>query len=122
VSDTFIIALPYDRPPLTANQRLHWAAKAKLTRELRGGAAATTAHVPSMELCQVELTWFVTDKRRRDVDNLMPTLKALCDGLVDSGIVPDDTPDMMRKLMPEIIYMGKGEGPARMELKIVRLK
>jgi crossover junction endodeoxyribonuclease RusA len=122
VSDTFIIALPYERPPLHGNQKVHWAVKAKHTRELRGGAAASTAHVPPMVLCQVLLTWFVTDRRRRDADNLMPTLKPLCDGLVDSGIVPDDTSEFMDKLMPKIILLGKGEGPARMELKIVRLK
>ena len=30
----------------------------------------------------------------------MPTLKALCDGIVDAGIVKDDAPTFMVKDMP----------------------
>ncbi|WP_162786781.1 hypothetical protein [Janibacter anophelis] len=37
------------------------------------------------------------DRRRRDEDNLFATLKPLADGLVDAGVVADDTPDLMRK-------------------------
>lgn len=33
-------------------------------------------------------------------DNLVPTLKAAADGLVDAGVVRDDTPDLMTKVMP----------------------
>ena len=55
----------------------------------------------------VELVWFVTDKRRRDADNPVLTLKALCDGLVDAEIVPDDTPEYMTKLPVRIEYRPK---------------
>jgi hypothetical protein len=43
-----------------------------------------------------------TDARRRDVGNLYPSAKALVDGLVDYGLIPDDDdrhligPDMRR--------------------------
>ncbi|MGC5249629.1 hypothetical protein ACPXB3_22225 [Gordonia sp. DT219] len=32
---TITIELPYAKPPLHANQRLHWAAKARITSQLR---------------------------------------------------------------------------------------
>lgn len=68
------------------------AAKAK---EL--GIPRNQAHVST------QLVWLTPDKRRRDEDNIVATAKAAWDGLVDYGIVPDDTPDYMTKLMPAII-------------------
>lgn len=73
------------------------------------GLLARQAKVPAMVRCRVELTWFVADKRRRDVDNLAWTLKPLCDALAgtrqwDHRIVEDDTPEFMEKPMPGIVY------------------
>lgn len=98
--------LPYERPPLNANQRMHWAKKAALTKQVRAASfyAAKSAGVLRCDKVRVTLTWFVRTTTRRDADNVVPTLKALCDGLVDAGIVPDDTPDLMQKVMPVITY------------------
>lgn len=52
----------------------------------------------------------VADRRKRDEDNVVPTLKALCDGLVDAKVVKDDTPQYMVKNMPVIEYR-KGAKP-----------
>lgn len=99
------LVLPYLRPPITANQRHHWARKAKLTRQVRNAAQllARAEHVPELGRCAVRLVWTVTDRRRRDADNLVPTLKACADGLVDAGVVADDVPALMTKHMPEIV-------------------
>lgn len=98
------LVFPWLSPPLSANQRLHWARRARLTADVRNATAllARQAGVPAMGRCEVTLVWTVTDKRRRDTDNLYPTLKAACDGLVDAGIVPDDTPEFMVKHAPVI--------------------
>ncbi|MEV5543094.1 hypothetical protein AB0L13_40365 [Saccharopolyspora shandongensis] len=102
---TYSLALPYERPPLTANQRMHWAPKAEITKNIRHTAAtlARNAKVPALDRCAVRLVWTVTDRRRRDADNLVPTLKACADGLVDAGVVADDVPALMTKHMPEIV-------------------
>lgn len=97
--------LSFTRPPLSENQRFgHWAQKAKLVRAVRSEAKLRAKHlkIGPLDGCTVELHYQPRDKRRRDADNLIPTLKALCDGLVDAGIVPDDTPDYMTKKMPKI--------------------
>lgn len=52
----------------------------------------------------VGLVWYVPDRVRRDEDNPTPTLKALCDGLVDAKLVPDDTPEWMTKRTTRIVY------------------
>jgi|GEM_PF-715921 len=78
---------------LTANQRAHWAVRARLTRTLRH-AAAISARAQGIEpMRRAHLTVHVSwpDRRRRDVHNVMPTIKAIVDGLVqDAGVLPDD--------------------------------
>lgn len=111
-----VIRFNYPTPPLTANQRLHWRKRAELTRQVRTATAYMASEIPELERCAVTLTWYVADKRRRDADNLVPTLKACCDGLVDAELVKDDTPDLMTKHMPVIRYE-KGCTP-HLELRI----
>ena len=118
---SWLITFPYERPPLTANQRMHWGQKMTLTRKVRKVAAAETAHIPALTKCRVQLVWLVTDNRRRDVDNVVPTLKAMCDGIVDAGIVPDDTPEYMEKLMPVISRVDKSFGPSQLQLIVEEL-
>lgn len=83
--------------PLSLNSRAHWGAKAAATKRWRSFAAMHADRYPELPYVDVTLTWVVSDRRRRDEDNLYPLLKALCDGLVDAGVVPDDTPDRMGK-------------------------
>lgn len=108
---THTIVYAWRTPPLTANQRLFWAAKADITRTARRLTAtlAQNADIPPMAKCEVQLTWYVTDNRRRDTDNLYPTFKVCCDALVDAGVVPDDTPQYMTKAAPQIIRVDEGQ-------------
>lgn len=100
----YVLTLDYARPPLTLNDRLHWAPRNALTQALRSHAGfwARSLRLGTVPLIEVTLTWFVKDERVRDADNIVPTLKALCDGLVDGALVVDDTPRYMRKHMPVI--------------------
>ena len=99
-----VITFDWTSPPLTANQRHHWRKKADITRKVRAAADKAARDIPYLDKIRVGLTWVVRTQHRRDVDNTVPTLKALCDGLVDADIVPDDTPEFMVKTMPEIKY------------------
>lgn len=38
----------------------------------------------------------------------MPTQKAVVDGLVDAGVVPDDTPEFVVEDMPVLALVAKG--------------
>ena len=101
----WVISLPWTTPPLHANQRLHWAARARLTRTVRDVTATLVRQcvVISVERCEVTLFWAPATRRRRDgQDNIVPTLKACCDGIVDAGVVPDDTQEVMVKHMPVV--------------------
>ena len=107
---TWELRLPWTTPPLSANDRRHWRAQAARVKEVRDyvRAAAWNSEFtgrPAPHLAErvaVTLTYYPRDRRRRDADNLVPTLKACCDGLVDAQVVDDDTPDLMTKHMPII--------------------
>lgn len=105
----WLIDLPYTAPPLTANQRLHWAPKAELVKQIRGDVAtlARSKRLPlGLDRIEVTLHWQAPDRRRRDSDNLYPTLKACIDGLRDAGVVVDD--DSTRVTSNCVVH----EGPA----------
>jgi crossover junction endodeoxyribonuclease RusA len=93
-----------DAPPLTANQRLHWAEKNRRTQMVREHVAwrAREAKVGAQEHVVVQLHFVPPDRRHRDPANLTATQKPAVDGLVDAGVVPDDTPRYVTELMPVI--------------------
>ncbi|QDF20231.1 hypothetical protein SEA_BRAN_49 [Corynebacterium phage Bran] len=101
----YTLWLPYALPPLTANQRMHWRRKADTVRDVRyaTNVLARNAKLPQgVEHVTIELHYTPRDRRRRDASNLMPTQKAVVDGLVDAGLVPDDTPDYVTETIPTI--------------------
>lgn len=106
------LVLPYAAPPLTENQRMHFRQKAALVAAVRQETAtlARCSQLPRNSAhVAVSLHYAPTTNHRRDADNIVPTLKAACDGLVDAGIVSDDTPREMTKHMP-VIHPKRAEG------------
>ena len=88
--------LPLTRSKLiTANDKLHWAARARLTKQIRqwgyllGREGEGVARL-GLTHARVEVEFAYPDRRRRDRSNLSPTVKALMDGLIDAGLLPDD--------------------------------
>ena len=120
---TWEIRLPWTKPPLSLNDRSHWRAKAQATAQVRGltreavvaACWGDKVHLKLPPRVAVLLTYVPRDKRRRDADNLVGTLKACCDGIVSAGLVADDTPDLMLKHMPVI---AEPDGDPRLVLVI----
>ena len=88
--------LPLTRSKLiTANDKMHWGVRARLTKQLRqwgyllGREGAGVARL-GLTHARVEMEFAYPDRRRRDRSNLAPTVKALMDGLIDAGLLPDD--------------------------------
>lgn len=86
---------------LTSNQRLHWRVKAKKTSSIRQRSFFSwrLAGSPRMERARCVAHLAYPDKRKRDVSNLMPTIKAAIDGIVSGPgehkgrggyLLPDD--------------------------------
>jgi crossover junction endodeoxyribonuclease RusA len=100
---TWVLHLPMTKP-LSLNDRDHWAKKAKATQQVRDDAdvLARQARIPRCAFIRTTLVYEPRDKRRRDPINLIATLKAVQDGLVDAGVVPDDTPAYVETATPLI--------------------
>jgi len=78
---------------ISANDREHRQATAKLTKKwrLEGRAAARRAGMTgALEWARVVIFYRFPDNIRRETSNLQPTSKAILDGLVDVGMLPDD--------------------------------
>lgn len=91
---TWTLTVTSALPMLNLNQRMHWAKKAQLTKHWRTLTltCAMAADLPR-NLDRVHITAHVIKptNRQYDAHNLAPTVKAAIDGLVDYGLIPDDT-------------------------------
>jgi crossover junction endodeoxyribonuclease RusA len=80
-------------------------AKASAAKKQRRMAyeAVMEAQIDSAPWGKVSVSseFFCKTNRRRDTDNAMASLKAVYDGIVDSGLVEDDTPEYMRREEPK---------------------
>lgn len=103
-----IIDVPAPCEFINSNQRLHRMAQAKLTKAWRQASAAAAHGTPPFAK-QVRILAHIHKPRggRYDPGNLYPTAKAILDGIVDAGILPDD--DHVHVIGPDMRHGGKGE-------------
>lgn len=102
---TMQITLPLPDPLLTANKRLHWAARARHTKAQRLGAylCAVDARYAAgawavqgdrlWEDCRVRVDVAIRPRprmKRHDDTAIWEALKPILDGLQDAGVVADD--------------------------------
>lgn len=94
----FVLLFDYPRPPISANSRMPWQKRHRLTADIRLASKLLAHHIPHLDAIDVSLTWVVSDRRRRDGgENLAPTFKPMIDGLVDAGVVVDDDQAHVRR-------------------------
>lgn len=108
--------------PLSLNVQQHHMVRAKKVKEVREAVQllARSAKIPSCQKVRVTLIYQPRDSRRRDSLNLVPTLKACEDGLVDAKVVEDDTPFFLESCMPLIDAPEKGQ-PGTLDLFVERM-
>jgi crossover junction endodeoxyribonuclease RusA len=105
VTREWTIDLPYTAPPLSLNgARGNHYARARKVKQVRAEARwlAVRAKIPPLRRCVIELHYAPRDSRRRDALNLVATLKPIEDGIVDAGVVPDDTAEFVEPTVPVI--------------------
>ena len=94
--NSITIKLPLPPKELSPNARCHWGKKAKAVKQYRK-LASFEAFIESSNLKQrwkdarSYVTAYFKDKRRRDRDNLLASLKSAFDGIVDAGVLDDDS-------------------------------
>lgn len=101
-----VVSIPAPCEFLSANDRLHWAHKARISRQWRDAAcwAFKAAKIPSFgdQLVQITAVIHKPHARRFDASNFAPTGKACVDGARDAQVLVEDDndhvigPDMRR--------------------------
>lgn len=88
------IALDHLPPPALSPNRLrtlHWSERSAIMRSAREevGWLAKSAWGDSkpLERARISYTFFLKDRRRRDLDNLLAACKPYTDGLIDAGVI-----------------------------------
>jgi len=90
---SWTVEIPAPAPWLNANQRTDLRAQTPQRRAWRDAAHvwAQAARLPGLGRAHLIATLHFTDRRRRDTHNYYPTIKACVDGLIDYGLLPDDS-------------------------------
>ncbi|MBX3031438.1 MAG: RusA family crossover junction endodeoxyribonuclease [Chloroflexi bacterium] len=96
------------RPPTPndrGNQVVQWR-HAKAWRKTAMGCAQDAMPLgwEPLERCRLEVTFVVHDLRARDLDNLVASTKPLTDGLVDGGILKDDSDRVIESVTYRVRY------------------
>jgi Holliday junction resolvase RusA-like endonuclease len=93
MGSSMVIVLPLPPRELSPNARPHWAVKARAVRCYREAAyLSALASRPGRPLQAAKVTacFFFRDRRRRDRDNLLASLKPAFDGIADARVVTND--------------------------------
>jgi crossover junction endodeoxyribonuclease RusA len=95
--------LVYHSRPWTVNSERKWNhfRRAEVVRAWREAfyVLAKEAKIPSLRLIEVEATPVLSGRGRpQDVGAAGNAVKAAIDGIVDAGVVPDDSPTYLRKI------------------------
>lgn len=121
--DRVVVTLDLPRRALSPNGRLHWMTRAKLVRGLRVAARLTACQElrcerPCWSRARLQATFFWPDRRRRDPDNAAAMLKPAIDGLVDAGLILDDSAEVLSH--EPVVFAVDAERP-RVELAVSAL-
>jgi crossover junction endodeoxyribonuclease RusA len=85
------VVLPLPARNLSPNSRVCWQAKARSVKAYRLFSFSLAQRYPRRwKSAEAEATFYFADRRRRDRDNLLASLKAAFDGIAAAGVVEDD--------------------------------
>lgn len=120
-----IVNLPWPDSRLSPNARVHWAVLSGLKKKARADAAKAVYDALQRGLRETRLSiagtgpihltvlFYPPDKRRRDADNLIASMKASFDGIADALGVDDHRFRGAYDIVPE------PEKPGRVEVEII---
>lgn len=94
-----VVVLPLPSSKLSPNgQHGHWSSLSKARKKARSDGYIATLkaridcqHVKPFVKCEAHATFYFRTNRRRDGDNYAAMLKPYWDGMVDAGLVVNDS-------------------------------
>jgi len=108
------VILPWPPKELSPNATLHWAKKAKFKKSYRHACWALTLEAkltadPSGKV-PITVTFYPPDKRHRDADNMVASIKAGLDGVADALKIND------RQFLPTFTFSEEVKGMVKVQL------
>jgi Holliday junction resolvase RusA-like endonuclease len=99
--------------PNRTRRETHWSKRAAINGAWRHEAAALAHQIdpPRWERVRLSALFFLPDRRRRDYPNLVGSegMKGLIDGLVDAGVMVDDSITCLVEYGPFTYVYRKGK-------------
>lgn len=90
------LVLPWPSRDLHPNQRVHWSKRAKAAKAARAGAHALALEAGWRRMALPEgrlhlwIDFYPPDRRKRDDDGLLSSMKAARDGIADALRIDDN--------------------------------
>ena len=117
--DAVSLDLPWPPADLNPNRArgLHWGARREASAVYRRecfvvahqailGRIRHSHNLPLPAPVSATVTFWMPDRRRRDLDNLLAAMKPAWDGLVDAGLLADDNADQLSITLKPPEYAG----------------
>ena len=108
------VILPWPPKELSPNATLHWAKKAKYKKAYRHTCWALTLEAKltadGLGKIPILITFYPPDKRHRDADNMVASIKAGLDGVADALKIND------RCFLPTFIFSEEVKGMVKVQL------
>jgi crossover junction endodeoxyribonuclease RusA len=89
--NSYLVEMPIGMQLINANDRDHWRKSAGKTATIRSVARGQAKGIPRLGKVKIKVIYYAPDNRRRDTTNLFPSVKAAVDGIVDAGVLKDDS-------------------------------
>jgi len=114
--------LEYPKRPWTTNSERagnRWK-RAELTKEWRQAfmLLAKQAKIPRLGKVFIRVEPFQLKGKLQDTASCNPAVKAAIDGLVDAGVIKDDTPEFL----PKILFCAPEKGREALRLVIIEIR
>lgn len=93
-NEPFVLRVPGRLWTSNGQRRMHWGTRAGLVKGWRVAVywSARAAHAPSFSQAEITVQPFQAKGKLADPGAHEPAAKAAIDGLVDAGVLPDDSP------------------------------
>jgi len=113
--------LPYSELLPNNLRRTHWAVRSSVSATARKEAYYLGKEIPykaPIEHCEIEEVFTVPTRKTRDIESLLGAAKPWIDGLVDAGIIVDDSCWHVHRLSGSVKHK---KGVEKTEIRIKEL-